>query len=505
MKKNAIKIVSVTILLMFALVALFTCAIGVSAVIGKNGGVASALDVELPANGVVCANLLLNSDFVQNSNGKDSYNTQGYTYDDWYLWNGLGTVQRSSRLFLYANNNENQNLILSQKFDYTKYKGENLTLSFLVGTEVFSYTVTVPDTITDTFGVYYFRDIANVAYAYVRFGFYPNGSPLNNYTGASYQLDIGVFPNRIMIISWIKCEQGSAFTGYVPNYQDTIKDLQDSNATLTNEKNNLQSDLNDLQNRYDTLLSSNEFLQIGSLYSYLSINQYYASRLTASIFNYGGINYNGYQISPDSNSTIFSIDLSSVVPAKTRIKFTWDLLCITDRTITDYYIRFAYVKGNPTGLVEAFVVDNTSFKNGVFEFVPDYDCYGFIVTFGPTRSASGWTEGKTIFFDDLNVYAESSNYYSLLVNSYNEGYFYGQKVGYDEGYRVGNNKGYADGQASQGDYTFFGLISSVVDAPLSVFRTMFNFEILGMNLSSFLLSLFSISVILCVVKLLIGR
>lgn len=105
------------------------------------------------------------------------------------------------------------------------------------------------------------------------------------------------------------------------------------------------------------------------------------------------------------------------------------------------------------------------------------------------------------------------DYYDGYKAGVDVGYTSGEKEGYDKGfnqakdayYEQGYNVGYNKGIASANNYTFLSLIGAVIDAPLGAFRSMFNFEILGMNMSSFLLSLFSISIIIVVIKLLIGR
>lgn len=54
------------------------------------------------------------------------------------------------------------------------------------------------------------------------------------------------------------------------------------------------------------------------------------------------------------------------------------------------------------------------------------------------------------------------------------------------------------------DYSFFGLISAVIDAPIKAIRGLLNFDILGVNMFAFVTSLFSLAVVLMIVKLLLG-
>lgn len=69
-------------------------------------------------------------------------------------------------------------------------------------------------------------------------------------------------------------------------------------------------------------------------------------------------------------------------------------------------------------------------------------------------------------------------------------------------------KGFAEAQKmfdnGNTDYSFFGLISAVIDAPIKALRGLLNFDILGVNMFSFVTSLFSLAVVLMIVKLLLG-
>lgn len=54
------------------------------------------------------------------------------------------------------------------------------------------------------------------------------------------------------------------------------------------------------------------------------------------------------------------------------------------------------------------------------------------------------------------------------------------------------------------DYSFFGLISAVIDAPIKAVRGLLNFDILGVNMFAFVTSLFSLAVILMLIKFILG-
>lgn len=124
--------------------------------------------------------------------------------------------------------------------------------------------------------------------------------------------------------------------------------------------------------------------------------------------------------------------------------------------------------------------------------------------------------------DFENDYFPLTTYYleGGISDSYNDGFSNGQLFGYENGYKKGNSDGYNDGFSkgknvgfengySKGisesnDYTFLGLISACIDAPITYFTSLFNFELLGVNLSAFLTGLFTLCVIVTIVKLCLG-
>lgn len=81
-----------------------------------------------------------------------------------------------------------------------------------------------------------------------------------------------------------------------------------------------------------------------------------------------------------------------------------------------------------------------------------------------------------------------------------------EKRGYDSGHTIGYNKGYSDGLSagSTNDYSFLGLIGAVVDAPVNAFKSMFNFEVLGVNLTSFFMAMLTASAIIIIIRIALG-
>lgn len=111
----------------------------------------------------------------------------------------------------------------------------------------------------------------------------------------------------------------------------------------------------------------------------------------------------------------------------------------------------------------------------------------------------------------ISVYGQAyqDGYNAGSSVGYNNGYTAGKDIGYEQGYnggfQVGKQQGFNEGVASANEYSFLGLLTSVVDAPLKVFYDMFDFEILGYNMSSFFLALLSICIVIAVVKVILAR
>lgn len=100
-------------------------------------------------------------------------------------------------------------------------------------------------------------------------------------------------------------------------------------------------------------------------------------------------------------------------------------------------------------------------------------------------------------------------------NSYDSGFNAGQlsvKQQYESRLQAerenARQKGFAEAQKmfdnGNTDYSFFGLLSAVIDAPIKAVRGLLNFNILGVNMFAFVTSLFSLAVILMLIKFILG-
>lgn len=112
---------------------------------------------------------------------------------------------------------------------------------------------------------------------------------------------------------------------------------------------------------------------------------------------------------------------------------------------------------------------------------------------------------STVYFKDLD---DNQLFQNGFNQGYQQGYVTGNSDGYNNGYSVGKtdgtdigySSGYNDGLLAANDYSFLQLFTSVVQAPVDIFKSMFDFEILGFNLSHFLTALLSVGLIIAIVS-----
>lgn len=137
------------------------------------------------------------------------------------------------------------------------------------------------------------------------------------------------------------------------------------------------------------------------------------------------------------------------------------------------------------------------------------------------------------FPSDSKLAIHNSRFYNWLLSNatyisalkdYSQGYDYGYDRGYNSGYSdgqlsanstvngssasytAGYQEGYAAGVRASGDYdySFIGLISAVIDVPIQAFASLFNFDLLGVNMLNLATSILTILVVLAVCKIVIG-
>lgn len=119
---------------------------------------------------------------------------------------------------------------------------------------------------------------------------------------------------------------------------------------------------------------------------------------------------------------------------------------------------------------------------------------------------------------------------------YNTGFSAGEKSGYNKGFAAGDSAGYARGVENAGNYSFLSLFGAIFDAPIKAIfggtstlpagttitdsngntitlqstttvnrAGLLNFNLMGVNLSGFVLALFSLSILVVVIKFALAK
>jgi len=190
------------------------------------------------------------------------------------------------------------------------------------------------------------------------------------------------------------------------------------------------------------------------------------------------------------NSSSFNSNIKSIVFGSylnyplLDIPFTW----------FKYYNYVKYVDNNGNYILFAIVITN---NDGSFDEITEPELFAL--------------DYRTYYIDqdisDTDVY--NQGYEMGKLDGYNSGYSVGNTNGYDNGYKAGEvfgyNAGYSAGSEDSNQYTFLNLISATIDAPMTYFQKLFNFELLGVNLQGFLMALFTLCVVVTIVKLCLGK
>ena len=147
-------------------------------------------------------------------------------------------------------------------------------------------------------------------------------------------------------------------------------------------------------------------------------------------------------------------------------------------------------------------------------------------------------------YDNIKVPSDNSLYLKGYQSAseeyrqqgYNTGFSDGKNVGYNTGFSAGDAKGYARGVEAGGNYSFLSLFGAIFDAPIKAIfggsstlpagttitdsdgntitlqstttvnrAGLLNFNIMGVNLSGFVLALFSLSILVVVIKFALAK
>lgn len=143
----------------------------------------------------------------------------------------------------------------------------------------------------------------------------------------------------------------------------------------------------------------------------------------------------------------------------------------------------------------------------VFTDVNNYTCRFEIVMDKNYPGINSVTpDTRTYYF--INEFSDNDYYEQGYSTGYNFGLTTGTQTGYNDGYNVGysdgRSDGYDEGVNSTTQYSFANLFTAVVEAPVNVFISLLDFNIMGYNLLSIVVGLLTLGVVVLVIKLCLG-
>lgn len=182
------------------------------------------------------------------------------------------------------------------------------------------------------------------------------------------------------------------------------------------------------------------------------------------------------------------------------------------------YFESSLVNEPNNNLEMSWYLSQTS-NNGTLTFSTRwYDSYtdetsGLTVSYSNpiygTNAFVKFPNSMVISFDLDNLQNQLTNAFNMANGGYNTGYEVGYGVGSSEGFASGYESGYADGFASgvetdETAFTIFNGILTIGMIPINVFLAMFDFTVLGINISNFVMSLLTVLVTIWVIRVITG-
>ena len=350
--------------------------------------------------------------------------------------------------------------------------------------------VTLSLVLTLSFGLILFKDNVNVVSA------------------DSVEVELDCQVNKVTSSSTAPTIDSSYFDVTSPNWSSKFDFLttQDYNSF-----NNLTYDYNVLSFGFVGSNNAQEFSTSSNLYDYVYFNVQ-ESNGTSTLKSRSDILTKDWGVYEYNNLISLHFNVENNTVAK---KF---FMGVSDYVIVTMYSNKYYVTCSPSlysqynaylkGLTGSSLTENELYQNGynvgynkgfndgnnnVINNPNNYDLYSKYQY--DTNYTNGKNDGITI--GENNIKNNPNNYDLYTQTQYDSNYTNGKNIGYSTGY----NKGVAESN----DYTFLGLIGSVIDAPIQAFTNLFNFDLLGFNLLNFVRALFTLTVIIIVARFILAK
>ena len=237
-----------------------------------------------------------------------------------------------------------------------------------------------------------------------------------------------------------------------------------------------------------------------------------------------------YTSQSSSRPYLFGVSLDTVIPSGADLKISFENLMIgcysggivpTDLYSLGYRLIFYFGQyGFPsdTYSVQSVTVDSYSFYNSELIFSltqpTSYIAFDVVSVNNNASKMTGyynyndsnmWERSDTesvvyrpwrYTFSNVSLSYRENEYQAVYNQAYNDGFSNGRNAGYQQGFNAGVN--------DNNDYSFFGLLGAVFDAPISAFKGLLSFEVFGVDMTAFVSSLFALAIIVVIVKIALG-
>ena len=312
----------------------------------------------------------------------------------------------------------------------------------------------------------------------------------------------------------------SFFTGYF--FSDTVKIKQsneiNASCSLSTADTVNNSGWSFTSNSFTIPVSFFSTQNLDNMYSYdksflnfsvnigFDTNGLYCSYMTNSIYcQTKDVMLSFLEIAPD-----YTPVTTTFYKADTSWHFYWQSMSYSG---INHYFNYLFTSGFgsfPVSQINIRKLLNNSMSgrfSGVEVFFYDKNGEYLLLQFLFSNNQQGnFVSERTIYvlenLTDNDYY--NQGYSTGYSNGVNDGSSVGYNNGYTSGYDDGVIDGYNDGVNTTNTYSFSNLLTAVVNAPVSVFTNLLDFNILGFNLLSLVAGLLTLGLIVLIIKLCLG-
>ena len=171
----------------------------------------------------------------------------------------------------------------------------------------------------------------------------------------------------------------------------------------------------------------------------------------------------------------------------------------TDNISADvlFYIRFKETEGANISFYNNNTLLETLYNDDFDSNQSDYYKVARLSDFGQIS-----TPFNKIVINNINYDYAISEFGVLQYQSYNlgeeNGEIFGRNLGFTLGYMSGYDNGYLEGQSTGNNLV--GLVGAIFTGPVTMLQSIFNFNILGVNMVGFLFSILTLLVVIWLIK-----